>query len=720
MAEWSIPGYTGLRALGSGGFGEVMLARHDASGVLVAIKYLRHDLVADQGFAEMFRGEAAVLASLDDPNIVRLYEYVESTSGAAIVMELINGVSLREILAHEGSTTAEAALVVLQGSLLGLAAAHRHGVVHRDYKPENVLVNGEGASKLTDFGLAARTGEHPVPAGTLLYVAPEQIAGAPASPASDVYSATATFYECLAGRPPFTGEPAELLRQHRVEPVPLDPVPGPLRPLVAAGMAKDPKWRAANAGNFVTELETVAAGAYGQDWARRGRSHLGEAVLLLAALWPSGAPAAVQGATVHRTFLLRHISPVKAAIAVGVAATVVAAGVAVAAAVSHRPAARDHPIAVHPVSLQPSPSPSLTPSLTPSPSPSSAAVPAAKHCVITMSTDLQATQTQRQLDLSHALGGQPLTLKQASINQDGALSQLPTNAPGGGDLPGAAAGCLWLGSSITPSPPFNFPDNIRVDLSIVPFASPGLARTFFGSNRSQFPPAPGQPTNTVGDQSYYPNPGPQDGNAALTVLYGQYMFTLFTTATAAFDNEATRLALAKAVIAQLPQSAAPASPSPSAVAASWNASELTITSHSLGAVTIGMTIQQASAAAGEPLAPVGDGVYYPAGGTARGLSVLGGGAAGGTVDCISANTRGGNAPTVTTPQGFPLGGTLAQLKTVYGSRLRFVPAPTTGGISPLPGYIVAFPDGNLVFWVQKGRIGEIAGGPGMMPSIDCS
>src|SRR5438034_4683789 len=96
-------------------------------------------------------------------------------------------------------------------------------------KPENVLVNGGGVSKLTDFGIAARAGDHPVPAGTLLYVAPEQIAGAPASPAGDVYAATATFYECLTGAPPFSGATAELLRQHRSQPVPLEPVPAPLQ-----------------------------------------------------------------------------------------------------------------------------------------------------------------------------------------------------------------------------------------------------------------------------------------------------------------------------------------------------------------------------------------------------------------------------------------------------------------------------------------------------------
>ena len=367
MAEWDVPGYTELKALGSGGFGDVVLARHNVSGTLVAIKYLHGDLLADQEFAEMFRGEATVLASLDDPNVVRLYEYVESPSGAAIVMELINGVSLREILTHQGKTTAEAALVVLQGSLLGLAAAHRHGVVHRDYKPENVLVDGGGASKLTDFGIAARAGDRPVPAGTLAYAAPEQIASAPASPAGDVYAATATFYECLTGHPPFSGESAAaLLLQHRSEPVPLEPVPAPLRPLVAAGMAKDPGLRPTDANTFVAALRAAASGAYGQDWEDRGRSHLGEAALLLAALWPSGEPPAVQGTTVERISLFRRIGfrrigVIKAAIVAGVAIAVVAAGTALAATGSlNRPSASNQPITVQPVSLQPSSPPAVT------------------------------------------------------------------------------------------------------------------------------------------------------------------------------------------------------------------------------------------------------------------------------------------------------------------------------------------------------------------------
>ena len=128
MRDWVVPGYTEVSVLGSGGFGEVVLARRNASGRLVAIKYLHQDrLVEDPVFAQMFRAEARVLESLDDPHVVRLYEYVESSAGAAIVMELVDGVSLREIVHRHGKTTPEAALVVLHGSLLGLAAAHARG-----------------------------------------------------------------------------------------------------------------------------------------------------------------------------------------------------------------------------------------------------------------------------------------------------------------------------------------------------------------------------------------------------------------------------------------------------------------------------------------------------------------------------------------------------------------------------------------------------------------
>jgi eukaryotic-like serine/threonine-protein kinase len=366
MPGWEVPGYTALQALGSGEFGDVVLASHDESGILVAVKYLRRDLPADPGFAAMFRDEAAVLASLDDPNVVRLYEYIESPAGAVIVMELIDGVSLREILSDQGATTAEAALVVWQGSLLGLAAAHARGVVHGAYKPENVLVDVEGVSKLTDFGLAARGG------------------GAPASPAGDVYAATATFYECLTGHPPFTGQTTEaLLAQRRSEPVRLETVPEPLRPLVRAGMAKDFGDRPADAASLVSELRMVAANVYGEDWEDRGRSRLAEGVPLLAGLWPSGATPAGQRAAVEQVNLspssqrARHPGRLRVAIAAAAAAAAVLA-VVVISGISHiasdtsaSPASAATSSTL-PAAVKPRPSAPVTANspLSPSPSPS--------------------------------------------------------------------------------------------------------------------------------------------------------------------------------------------------------------------------------------------------------------------------------------------------------------------------------------------------------------
>lgn len=287
-----VPGYREVRELGAGGGGRVVLATYTATGAYVAIKYLNADLRDDRRFLLRFREEARVMVELCDPNVVQFYEYYEDVLEAAIVMELVDGVALRRILAEHGTTSPEAALVVLKGSLLGLAFAHSAGIVHRDYKPENVLIQADGTSKLTDFGVATRAGEPDLPAGTPSYMAPEQWDGHPAGPATDVYAATCVFFECLTGRRPYRADHhAALMHQHRTAPIPLDAVPGSVRELIARGMAKRPVDRPATARAFVDELEAAALAAYGPEWEQRGRRHLAELATLLALVFPLARPA---------------------------------------------------------------------------------------------------------------------------------------------------------------------------------------------------------------------------------------------------------------------------------------------------------------------------------------------------------------------------------------------------------------------------------------------
>ncbi|MCQ9132317.1 serine/threonine-protein kinase [Streptomyces hilarionis] len=306
MNTWAVPGYTESSELGAGASGRVVLAVHRETGVPVAVKYLSESLRTRPGFVHGFRAEARLLGGLESAYVAELYEYVESPDGAAIVMELVDGVSLRTLLTRAAPLDPEAALVVLKGSLLGLADAHRVGVVHRDYKPENVLVVPDGSSRLVDFGIAVDAGASAGSAGTPSYMAPEQWTGAPASPAADVYAATATFFECLTSHRPYRGDNlAELALQHVDAPIPADEAPEPVRDLVLRGLAKDPAQRPDDAEAFVRELEAAAGAAYGTDWEERGRGRLAALVALVPLLLPSARSAPRTTTDTARTVLRR-------------------------------------------------------------------------------------------------------------------------------------------------------------------------------------------------------------------------------------------------------------------------------------------------------------------------------------------------------------------------------------------------------------------------------
>jgi hypothetical protein len=298
MTEWRVSGFAEVRELGRGGQGRVVLARHDTRGTPVAIKYLAAD--ADAAAQERLRHEARMLGQVDNPHVAKLYRLVESEQGVAIIMEAVEGVSFKEILQRYGTLEPEAALTVLKGSLVGLAAAHAIGVIHRDYKPANVIVPADGRSKLIDFGIATRDGAASA-AGTPSYMAPEQWRGRPASPATDVYAATCVFYEAVTGHKPYSADstPA-MMNQHVNAPIPVDDVPPALRPLIERGMAKDATARPAGAAAFVGELEQVARSTYGPDWESRGVRALAGSAVALAALFPLAAaglaPTATAGA----------------------------------------------------------------------------------------------------------------------------------------------------------------------------------------------------------------------------------------------------------------------------------------------------------------------------------------------------------------------------------------------------------------------------------------
>ncbi|MBC6457632.1 serine/threonine-protein kinase [Actinomadura sp. HBU206391] len=368
-----------MRELGEGSAGRVMLAVHSETDTPVAIKYLSARLYNDTEFTERFRDEARLLSEIDDPNLVRFFEYVETRYGAAIVMELINGISLADLIKAEGETGPEAALLVLKGSLLGLNAAHLAGVVHRDFKPGNVLVRGDGVSKLADFGIAVRAGENVPAAGTPAYMAPEQWRGVPVSPATDVYAATAVFYECLTGERPF---PAKTLPQlavaHRNAPIPVDHVPQPLRDLVLQGMAKDPADRPASAAEFLGRLEAIALAEYGTEWEEEGRNRLAERAAILALRLPSSGKEG-QGATalavtelgtmarIGQKVMRRGLVATTAAV---VAVVLVGSSVAVYAANRGDGKPKKPPLAGPSVPGDPSAGPSVDPSGDPSTEPS--------------------------------------------------------------------------------------------------------------------------------------------------------------------------------------------------------------------------------------------------------------------------------------------------------------------------------------------------------------
>jgi serine/threonine protein kinase len=259
-------------SLGSGGMGEVYLA-HD--GVLernVALKVLRSQYAGDEEFAERFRREARSAASLSHPNIVQVYDRGEAEDGTSyIAMEYVPGGTLKEQIGRRAPFRDREAAAVGAQIADALEAAHERGVIHRDIKPQNVLVTALGNLKVTDFGIARAASAVTSSAsgaifGTAGYISPEQALGEPVGPASDLYSLGVVLYEMLTGELPFTADNSIAVCMKHVNEPPLPPkilnpdIPDGMNALVLMLLAKHPTDRYGSALELMTDLERVRDG----------------------------------------------------------------------------------------------------------------------------------------------------------------------------------------------------------------------------------------------------------------------------------------------------------------------------------------------------------------------------------------------------------------------------------------------------------------------------
>ena len=245
--------YRVVRRIADGGMATVYLSVDERLDREVALKVMRPHLVHDESFVTRFRREARSAASLSHPNVVAVYDQGEDEGTVFLAMEYVPGLTLREVLHEEGPLSPRAALDVLEPLLLALAEAHSKGLIHRDVKPENVILNDNGTVKVADFGLARAVSSQTVTStsglllGTVAYLSPEQVERGIADARSDVYAAGLVLFEMLTGTKAFTGDtPIHVAYQHvhGGVPVPSDRVhgvPPALDDLVAVGHRARPR-----------------------------------------------------------------------------------------------------------------------------------------------------------------------------------------------------------------------------------------------------------------------------------------------------------------------------------------------------------------------------------------------------------------------------------------------------------------------------------------------
>ncbi len=262
--------YRIVARLGSGGMADVYLAEDNLLGRRVALKLLHHRFAEDQEFVERFRREASSAAGLSHPNVVAVFDRGEWNGTYYIAMEYLPGRSLKAVVREHGALSPNDAIDIVVQILLATRFAHKRGIIHRDIKPHNVILDEEGRAKVTDFGIARAGASDMTMTGSIMgtaqYLSPEQAQGHAVSETSDLYAVGVVLYELLTGNVPFEGDSAVsiALKQVSVEPVPpshINPEVSPaLEAVVMRSLAKEPTARFASADEFIAALQQARVG----------------------------------------------------------------------------------------------------------------------------------------------------------------------------------------------------------------------------------------------------------------------------------------------------------------------------------------------------------------------------------------------------------------------------------------------------------------------------
>jgi serine/threonine-protein kinase len=262
--------YRVVRKLGGGGMADVYLCEDRTLGRHVAVKVLLTRYLSDPTFVERFRREAKAAAGLNQQNLVAIYDWGEVDGTYYIVMEYVEGETLKDLIRRRGRLSGNESVAVTLQLLAAVDFAHRSGIVHRDIKPQNIMIDRDGTAKVMDFGIARAGDSGMTEAGSILgtaqYLAPEQAKGYPVDERSDLYSVGVCLYEMLTGTVPFKGDSAVTVALKHVNEVPVEPselVPGlpyALNQIVLKAMAKDPADRYQSAAEFARDVRAAREG----------------------------------------------------------------------------------------------------------------------------------------------------------------------------------------------------------------------------------------------------------------------------------------------------------------------------------------------------------------------------------------------------------------------------------------------------------------------------